>query len=211
MCALLTSETDSAVWLSALETVRDSDSEPAARMARSALGQATAEVRRRACEHLAAHPDPTHEAFLLPLLGDSEQAVVVAVIRALGAAGQVHDIGALKRQLASPREEIQLETAVALVRLHDDSGAAALERLSYSSDMMTRTRLAQALGALGDVHLAGILVRLLDDPWATVRHAALASLPKVAGRDLGQSVDGSTLPATDVIAGWKKWYADRPR
>jgi len=211
LCALTSGETDAAVWLSALEAVRQSDSEPAVRMARSALGQAAAEVRRRACEHLAAHPDPAHEVFLLPLLGDSEQAVVVAAIRALGAAGQIRDLDALKKQFASANEEIQLETAVALLHVRDRGGEEAIERLSYSSDIMTRARVAQALGALGDARLAGILIRLLDDPRATVSHAALASLPKAVGRDLGQSGDGATATTAEQIARWKKWYVATAR
>ena len=83
LCELATAETDAAVWLSALDALGDNGSEPAVRMVRLALGQSVGEVRRRACEYLAAHPDPAHEVFLVPLLGDSEQAVVVAAIRAL--------------------------------------------------------------------------------------------------------------------------------
>ncbi len=211
-CAALTAgETDPVVWLSALDAVRPSDSEPAVRMARLALGQAAAEIRRRACEHLAAHPDPAHEVFLVPLLGDADPAVVVAAIRALGAAGQVRDVDVLKKQLASANEEIQLEAAVVLARLRDRSGAEAIERLSYSSDIMTRARLAQALGGLGDVRLAGILIRLLDDPMATVSHASLASLPKAVGHDLDQPGDGATVPTAEQMARWKKWYAATAR
>ncbi len=147
----------------------------------------------------------------MPLLGDSEQAVVVAAIRALGAAGQVRDIDALKRQLLAANEEVQLEAAVALMQLRDRSGEEAIERLSYASDIQTRARVAQALGALGDARAVGVLIRLLDDPRATVSHAALASLPKAAGRDLSQPGDGATVPATEQIARWKKWYAEGPR
>jgi HEAT repeat protein len=142
------------------------------------------------------------------LLGDSEQDVVVAAIRALGAAGQIQDIEALKRQFASANEEVQLETAIALVHFHDRSGEDAIERLSYTSDIKTRARVAQAVGALGDARLAGILIRLLDDPKATVSHAALASLPKVVGHDLRQSGDGVTVPTVEQMARWKKWYAE---
>lgn len=211
LCALVTSETDTAVWLSALNAVRQSDSEPAVRLARSALGQPAGEVRRRACEHLSAHPDPSHEVFLVPLLDDSEHVVVVAAIRALGAAGQIRDIDVLKKQLASANEEVQLETALALAHLRDRRGAEALERLSYSSDMMTRTRVAQTLGELGDARLAGILIRLLDDSRATVSHAALANLPKAVGHDVRPPGDDATTPTTDQIAQWKKWYATSAR
>jgi len=208
LCDLATSETDAAVWLRDLDALGDNGSEPAVRMARLALGQAAGTVRRRACEYLAAHPDPAHEVFLVPLLSDPEQAVVVAAIRALGAAGQIHDLDVLRKQLASADEEVQLETAVALARLRVRGGEEAIERLSYSRDLKSRARVAQALGTLGDVRLAGILIRLLDDPMATVSHAALASLPKVAGREMSQSGDGATVPTTEQIARWKQWYAE---
>ncbi len=211
LCDLASSETDAAVWLSILDALRDNGSEPAVRTARLALGQAAGEVRRRGCDYLSAHPDPAHEVFLVPLLSDSEQEVVVAAIRALGAAGQIQDIEALKKQFASAAEEVQLETAVALMHLHDKSGEEAIERLSYSGDIKTRARVAQALGDVGDSRLAGILVRLLDDPKATVSHAALASLPKAVGHDLGQSGDGATVPTTEQMARWKKWYAATAR
>ena len=55
------------------------------------------------------------------------------------------------------------------------------------------------------------MIRLLDDPRATVSHAALASLPKAAGRDLTQPGDGTTVPTTEQVARWKKWYAEGPR
>ena len=208
---LTASETDAAVWLGGLEALGDGGSEPAVRMARSALGQAAGAVRRRACEYLAAHPDPAHEVFLVPLLGDSEEVVVTTAIRALGAAGQIQDIDVLKKQFASASEEIQLETAVALMHLRDRGGEEAIERLSYSGDIKTRARVAQALGTLGDVRLAGILIRLLDDPKATVSHAALASLPKIVGHELSQSGDGVTVPTTERMARWKKWYAEIAR
>ena len=147
----------------------------------------------------------------MPLLGDSEQAVVVAAIRALGAAGQVRNIDVLKNQLLSANEEVQLAAAVALMQLHDTRGKEAIERLSYSSDLQTRAHVARALGALGDVRLAGILIRMLDDPKATVSHAALASLPKAVGRDVGQSGDGAAASTTAQMAQWKKWYAEGPR
>ncbi len=211
LSALVAGEIDSAVWLSGLDAIRQSGSEPAVRMARLALGQASGEVRRRACEHLAAHPDAAHEVFLVPLLGDSQQAVVVAAIRALGAAGQVRDIDALKRQLLAANEEVQLAAAVALMQLRDRSGEEAIERLSYASDVQTRARVAQVFGAVGDARAVGVLIRLLDDPRATVSHAALASLPKAAGHDLTQPGDDATVPTTEQVARWKKWYAEGPR
>ncbi len=206
---LMCGESDTAVWRSALDAVGHSGEEPAVRMARLALGQPDGEVRRRGCEYLAAHPDPAHEVFLASLLADPDQAVAVAAIRAIGAAGKVQDAASLRTLLASGNEELQLETAIALCRLHDFNGLPAMERLSYSGDLMIRTRVARAVGELGDVRLAGVLMRLLDDRTATVNCAALAALPKITGRDAAQSEDGATVPVADQIARWKKWFAER--
>jgi HEAT repeat protein len=209
LCALMTGETDAAVWLSALDAIDSDAREPAVRMARLALGRNAGEVRRRACAFLAAHPDPAHEAFLLPLLADGEQGVVLAAVRALGAAGRMTDVGAIKRLLASDDANIQLETGVALVRFHDPAGEDALRRLGYSNDVKIRCRLALALGDLGDARFTPVLIRLLDDSKATVSHAALASLPRVVGRDAAQSDDGTTVSTNEQIARWKKWHEAR--
>jgi HEAT repeat protein len=209
LCQLTTAETDPVVWLAVLEAVRNDGGEPAVRMARTALGQPAGEVRRRACEHLAAHPDPAHEVFLLPLLADTEQTVVTAAIRALGAAGRVADADALRRQCSSRNEEVQLEAAAALLRIGDPGGGEALERLSYSGDFKTRAGVARALGTLGDRRYAHVLIRLLDDPRTTVSRAALDALPQVAGPDAAGSADGSHTGAAEQVARWKAWYAAR--
>ena len=84
LSALMAAQSDAAVWLSALDAVRDEASEPATRMARVAASHSAGEVRRKACEYLAAHPDPANEPFLVPCLADSDQNVVLPAIRAFG-------------------------------------------------------------------------------------------------------------------------------
>ena len=119
------------------------------------------------------------------------------------------DASPLKKCLASANEEIQLATAVALVRLRDSAGDDAIRRLSYSGDFRIRGQLAQALGELGDERFTAILVRFLDDSKATVSHAALASLPCVVGRDVAQSADGTNVSTSEQMALWKKWWTER--
>jgi HEAT repeat protein len=211
LCALMTTETDSFVWIRALDAIENDGNEPAVRTARLALSQNSGEVRRRACGFLASHPETAHETFLLPLLNDPEQAVVIAAIRALGAAGRMSNAAALKNELAASAEDVQLAAAVALAGLHDPAGDDAIQRLSYSRDIRIRGQLAQGLGELGDARFVSTLIRLLDDSKATVSHAALASLCRVTGRDVAQSADGTTVSTSEQMARWKKWYAEGAR
>ena len=205
LSALMAAETDTMIWLCAGRRHNDG-SEPAVRMA-AATGQNAGEVRHRACEFLAAHPDPANEPFLVPCLASSEQNVVLAATAALGVAGRMANAGVLEKQLGSAGEEVQLATAVALARLRDPAAGDALRRLSYSGDFHIRGRLARnLLGELGDERYAAILVRLLDDSKATVSHAALASLPRVVGRDVAQwataqQFHGGTDGAVEEVVG----------
>jgi HEAT repeat protein len=211
LCALMTTETDPVVWFRALEAIENETSEPAVRMARLALNQSAGEVRRKACEFLAGHPDSANETFLLPLLKDPQQAVVLAATRALGVAGTMRNSAALKTELASSSEEVQLAAAFALARLNDPAGEDSIERLSYSHDIRIRGQLAQGLGELGEKRFTGVLIRLLDDSKATVSHAALASLPKATGRDVSQSANDITISTSEQIGRWKKWWADESK
>ena len=70
LCKLVEAEPDQAVWRSVLTAVADDPSEEAARLAYAAIGHPSPEVRRRACEHLAAHPDPRHAKVLTKSLQD---------------------------------------------------------------------------------------------------------------------------------------------
>jgi HEAT repeat protein len=204
---LITPQTDALVWQSGLEAVAADPSEPAARMASTALGHASPEVRRRGCEHLAAHPGAAYARHLAPLLEDGSQGVVAAAIRALGAIDSLDDLRPLRQLLASSSEEIQLEAGAALARFHDPAGMAALDRLTYSDDPRIRTHTAQVMGDLGEPSFAGALVRLLDDRRASVAHAALSALPKVSGRDVAQAADESPPDTNEQVRGWKQWLA----
>jgi len=231
---LVAPESDALVWQSVLEAVAAEPAEPAVRLAYTALGHASPEVRRRACEHLAAHPAPAHCQLLVPLLKDGSHTVVIAAVRALGLCGppeqragaksaeamesgpagsgplssagpQPRPLQQLREVLASTNEEVQLEAAIALARWTDREGPVALERLTYSADPQIRTRVAQGMGELGDSSFAPALVRLLDDRRTAVSRAALAALPKVAGRDVAHSPDGPRAGTAEQIRRWKQW------
>ena len=138
LAQLVGTEQDALVWQSAMRAIADDGSQPAIDLAYAAIGNASSEVRRRACEHLAAHPDTAHVPVLIPALEDKDQAVVCAAIRALAASGNMNDTKPLRNLLGSMNEDVQMEAALALTSLGDPSGKPALERLAYSRDPAVR-------------------------------------------------------------------------
>ena len=201
-------ETDPLVWQSLLAAVAADPSDAAARMACAAVSHPADEVRRRGCEYLEAHPNAAYVSVLLPALKDQCQAVVLAAARALAAAGRLDDPQPLRQLLRAGDEQIQMEAAIALARLGDSAGVPAVERMTYSDDIRVRARAAQAMGELGNATFTAALIRLLDDHRETVSHAALASLPKVAGCDVAQGADGPPRGTSEQIRRWKQWYEE---
>lgn len=209
LAELILREPDPLVWQGVLAAVRRDSGEAATRLVYAALGHPSAEVRRRACEHLAAHPSPGHAEVLLPSLEDPIDSVRLAAIEALAAAGRLDDVGPLERLLASSNPDLRLAAAVALCRVGSQAGPAALERLSLSEDPTERRRAAEAMGRVGDRSLAAALVRLLDDR-PNVRTAALKSLVTLAGRNVAANPDGPAFDAARQNDLWKTWLSSPP-
>lgn len=203
LATLVARESDALVWQSVLSAVADEAGEAAVRMAAAAIGHAAPEVRRRACEHLAAHPHPKHAPLLLPALDDASPEVARAAVRAIGRCG-IDDTRPLRQLLGASNAWLRLEAAVALVRLGDRSGVAALERLAYNDDPTIRRQVATAMGDSGDRSLAPALIRLLDDH-LSVRRAALEALPKVVGRDVAGDAGQPPADQADRAEAWKRW------
>jgi len=197
-------EQDPLVWANALTAVRGDGDAPAIRLAYAAINDPSAEVRRRACENLAACPDPEHATVLLPALRDPNRAVVVAAVRALGAAGRIEDTEPLRRLLLSADESLRLETAIALIQLGDPAGEAELTRLAYVSDPKVRCHVAVTMGRYPRAVYVPILIHMLDDRVA-VRRAALESLPKVVGYDASTSDGRSPTTTPQRVQRWKHW------
>ncbi len=209
LAAVAVKQHDPLVWQGVLAAV-DSDVSPrAVQLAYAAIGHPAPEVRRRACQYLASHPDPRHVVVLLPALGDSNDQVVTAALRAIGVAGKIDDPQPVRRLLTASDETQRLEAAGALARLGDPTGLAALERLSYSDNPSARQRTAELMGELGGEACLASLIRLLDDNWQSVRLAALKSLPKVAGQDVGRTEGEWSVAAAQRITLWKQWYQQR--
>jgi HEAT repeat protein len=208
LAQLAVAEPDELVWQSVLTAVADDGSEPSVRLAYAAISHPSAEVRRRACDYLAAHPHPGHTKMLVPTLEDHSEAVARAAVRALGAAGRLDDTEPLRRLLGTTSEYLRLETAVALVRLGDPAGRAALERLAYSTDPKVRCRVAVVMGETAEPTFVPTLIRLLDDRPA-VRRAALEGLPKTVGRDVSGSEDRLPASTLERVRRWKQWFDRR--
>ncbi len=208
LCRLVTPEADPLVFQSALSTVAADGGEAAHRLAYAAVGHPAAEVRRRGCLHLAAHPDPKHAPVLLPALEDESESVVAAAIAALGASGQLDDADALIELMRTGSESLQLEVAAALVQLDDPRGVAALERLAYSQDAAVRRRVAKTMGELADPTFTPFLIRLLDDRVSVMR-AALDALPATVGEDHSLSPDGIPAATTERVRRWRAWFASQ--
>jgi HEAT repeat protein len=208
LAELVTPEPDQLVWQSALEAIEGHASEPATRMAYVALGHGSPEVRRRGCAHLEAHPDPAHARLLLPVLEDESDQVVVAAVRALAAGGQLDEVAPLTELMRTGNDTLRLEVAVAMVRLGEEPGLAALERLAYSGDPHIRREAAAAMGRLADRRFVPTLVEMLDD-YQGVRRTALASLPKVVGRDVAEDTSPQPQNMTERIDRWRQWYSRR--
>jgi HEAT repeat protein len=204
LAAVVSREPDALVWQQLLTAVAGDASDGAARLAAAAIGHASPEIRRRACEHLAAHPDPRYAPVLLPALADGSSQVVQVAVRAIGLCGRSEDSKPLKPLLAYPGDRVQLEAALALGRLGDAAGPAGLDRLSYSGDPILRRQVALAMGELADRSFVATLIRLLDDQQG-VRLAALEALPQVVGRDVA---DDDTTPRTvaERAQRWKDWH-----
>lgn len=202
---LVVGEPDQLVWHDVLAALASEAGEAPVRLAYAAISHPSAEVRRRACDYLAAHPHPDHAQMLLPALQDRDQGVLRAALGALGAAGDPDAAQPLRRLLRTTNEYLRLETAVALVRLGDPAGAAALQRLAYSTDPKVRRKVATAMGDAADTTYVPALIRLLDDRPA-VCHAALEGLHKAVGHDVSASEDQAPAGTPERVRRWKQWF-----
>ena len=206
LASLAVRETDQLVWQNALSAVAHDDGEAAVRLAYAAVGHTSAEVRRRACEHLSAHPDPRHAAVLLPALDDPNVPVAKAAVTALGRAGPLADTGPLKKLLLTGNASLRLETAVALLRLDDSAGDAALRRLALDNDPQIRRDVARAMGRSGNTGFVPVLVGLLDDR-AGVRREALNGLATLVRDNPVQESGRDRVSTAQRVELWKEWYA----
>ncbi len=198
-------ESDSLVWSSIFAALADDDREPATRLAFAGLSHPAPEVRRRACEHLAMHPDPDHASLLAKSLADVNPTVVESAVRAMGRLPSIEDPQPLESVLGADDHALRVEAAAALARFGYPSGIAALERLGYDAAPKVRRLAALAMGRAADRSFVPVLIHLLDDR-PEVSRAALESLPHAAGRDLLPAATLAENSQPNPIQRWKDWY-----
>jgi HEAT repeat protein len=206
LAELMARESDALVWLAVFDLLAVDAREPATRMAYGALSHPSPEVRRRACEQLAAHPANAHGPLLLVSLDDPNSVVVEAAVKALGRLDSLPDTGPLERLLANPDHQLRVEAAKTLVHVGANSGVAALERLAFDTDPKVRHWAAMAMGETPDPSFLPDLIHLLDDRPEICR-AALASLSRVAGRETPatNASTAATARASEAER-WKEWF-----
>ncbi len=215
LATLAVRETDALVWIGTLTALADDGREPSLRIGYAGLGHPSPEVRRRACEHLGAHPEAQHGQVLSLSLADPSPQVVKAAAKALGRLPTLDDSRPLEQLLSVTDHELRVAAAESLCRLQKPSGVEALTRLAGDPDSRVRREAAAAMGSAPDPAFVPVLIRLLDDR-PEVRRAALLSLPKVTGQQQPttavvpaaayQSVTASVEGSQNDAQRWKDWY-----
>ncbi len=205
MSEIGSAEGDVLVCRSLLSALAHESSEPATRLAYAALSHTSGDIRRLGCEYLTDHPKASHAQVLLPALDDGDTTVVLAAARALGRSGALADPTQLERLLTTSNKPLRLEVAISLARLKAPTGPVALVRLAQDQDMEIRRQAAAAMGLVPDRSYTATLIGMLDDGLG-VRGAALSSLVKVVGRDIGVEDAGASPTMQEKIARWKRWW-----
>uniref|UniRef100_A0A7C4CCI5 HEAT repeat domain-containing protein n=1 Tax=candidate division WOR-3 bacterium TaxID=2052148 RepID=A0A7C4CCI5_UNCW3 len=166
-------------------------------------------VRSAAAEALGMLGEPAALDYLLPLVGDGESSVRLAVVRALGrirhvrsaerlaaaiedqdpkvsgaAAGALEALGELSVEpmfqlLTSPCAETRVRAIAVLGRLRHKGAVNRLLRGLRDRVAWVRIVSAQALGEIGEGQATTALLRILDDRDAVVRAMAAEALGKL--------------------------------
>ncbi len=206
---LAVGESDPIVWQYLLAAIQSDNRPIAEAIVLLSLSQKSAAVRRRGCENLEMLVRPHNVQKLTELLDNGDPLVVRAVAKALGCVGVMEDRQPLQNLLMSSDKSICIEAACSLVKLGDEMGATALERLCYDPDVNTRRTVAKAIGQIADPVCVDSLIVLLDDQ-PMVRGVALEALPLVIGVDI---TDRLTAEIKDEAKAeyWKKWFEKRSK
>ena len=208
---IILAESDALVWRSLLMALGEAATSEAQEIAAAATSHPAAEVRRRGCEHLEAHPHPRFAPTLVACLRDQDAAVVRAATRALAPCGPLEDAAPLIWLLKADDRELRIEAALTLCRWNDGRGRAALERLAVDGEPHLRAAAIRALGTVPSPESIPTLIAALD-AHPVVRRAALESLAVTAQPDdLGPAGIADASTDEKLAAVWKAWAAETLR
>jgi len=141
--------------------------------------------------------DPYTGYYAALLARDSDELVRAAAAGAMGRCGGAQYAPNLAAGLSDSSPIVRQEAAAALGRVTGPSGLAALQRaVAQDASDDVRAACAVSLGGYPRMEAVATLLKCLDDRAFAVRHAARASLAKLAGRDYG-----------DDPRGWSDWLA----
>ena len=182
LAELMLQETDPLVWRSVMIALADNGSESMLQMVRIAIGHDSSDIRRRACEWLAAHPDPDHFHLLKPALNDSDLGVKVAAVRAVVAGGKLKDSAPLQNML----DDTQASSVVRNLPPANNPPPTAsqkeiepLKKLLGDTNEELRVEVAYALAAFGDENGVQAIKQLAQSRDANVRQKAAEAMGRL--------------------------------
>ncbi|MCP5528460.1 MAG: HEAT repeat domain-containing protein [Verrucomicrobiales bacterium] len=177
---------------------------------RDALGSTSGLLKAGIIDSLGWRHDATALPMLLPLLSDTDEAMVVAAAGALGRIGGAPAIKALERAWQDAGAGVQpaigealLQCAEARLKQADPAGAAAIYRELLEPATPAPVRLAAWRGAVaGDDRRAELLVEALDAADSKLQAAALSLVRELNDQNVIDALvqRWSDLPAEGQLA-----------
>jgi len=204
-----------------LRILEKSDAGLAREAARTQTATGSPEILRTACEILKKHGEGRDLPLLAELLNHSSPTLVRMALEAITqivARTDPDEFQTEKKQITEELQALlsrsdpflQADAAATLHYLGKTVGAETLQRLSLSEESKLQTYVAKTLGNLDDPAFVPILIRLLKVDSGGVRQAALESLPKLVGEDIGnaeipQTRSADLSPMQKKVLRWEMW------
>jgi HEAT repeat protein len=162
-----------------------------------------------ACDHLAKfpsfgatqHPEPII-VQLENISRSNDHVAAGKAIRALAATGDPGQAERIASFLSAGDRQLRIAAGMGLVKLKDQRGRRALERLASEPSLQVRRLLLEQLAADPDPQLAYLLVRLLDDR-PDVGRGALSTLEQWSNSGMLPSLPSNATAFADRRAGWQ--------
>lgn len=223
-----------AAQLQAIDSLENWSLEQAGPVLLVAMAHGTPEVQQAAAEQLSRRWAPAARYTVESVARGRDEALAHLHQQWAGQYGQInqelanataqaqHLVGEAEQQLDHAQNAVgnatqritEMQQAVASVRQADLPAAArqqAAERIAQmasDADQSVRIRAAQAMGDLADPAFTPVLMGQLDDQM-DVQIAAMASLERIAGRDVTAQPDGRALSTDERARTWQLWYREQ--